>query len=49
VPKAHLAELPGALLEAFLHSNGPKQGWRRLLEFLSPITITGGLLIEGFS
>ena len=49
VPKADLAELPRALLEAFLHSNGPKQGWRRLLEFLSPITITGGLLIEGFS
>ncbi|MGI6416237.1 MAG: hypothetical protein ACOX1P_11255 [Thermoguttaceae bacterium] len=24
-------------------------GWRRLLEFLSPITITGGLAIEGIS
>jgi hypothetical protein len=48
VPRADVAELPWGLLQAFLPSDCPKQGWGRLLEFLSPITIRGGLLITGF-
>lgn len=43
------AELPRALLEAFIHSEDSRDDWKRLLRFLSPITITGGLLIEGKS
>ena len=49
VPKVDITELPRALLDAFLHRDDPNKGWRHLLEFLSPITVTGGLLIEGFS
>lgn len=44
-----IAELPRALLEAFIHRSDSREDWRRLLKFLSPITITGGLLIEGES
>ena len=43
------AELPRALLEAFIHREDSREDWERLLRFLLPITITGGLLIEGKS
>jgi hypothetical protein len=35
--------LPQSLLEAFLGGDDPCQGWKHLLLFLSPITLTGGL------
>jgi len=41
------AELPLALLQAFIHDKDPREDWKHLLLFLSPITITGGLVIEG--
>ena len=44
-----IAELPRALFEAFIHRSDSREDWRHLLEFLSPITITGGLVIEGKS
>jgi hypothetical protein len=44
-----IADLPRVLFEAFVHSEDSREDWRRLLEFLSPITITGGLGIEGIS
>ena len=47
--KVAAAELPRALLEAFIPSENSHDDWERLLRFLSPITITGGLLIEGKS
>jgi len=37
---------PRSLLDAFLVGDDPCQDWGRLLLFLSPITITGGLGIE---
>jgi hypothetical protein len=43
------AELPRALLAAFVRGADSRDDWKRLLEFLSPITITGALLIEGKS
>jgi hypothetical protein len=47
VPKVDIAHLPRALLDAFIHSDDSREDWERLLRFLLPITITGGLLIEG--
>jgi len=47
VLKADLAYLPRALLEAFIHRPDSREDWKRLLEFISPITITGGLSIKG--
>jgi hypothetical protein len=45
-----LADLPRALLEAFAHQAADaREQWKQLLEFLSPITITGALLIKGLS
>lgn len=41
-----IVTLPLALVEAFHRTGDPCQDWRRLLEFLSPITIAGGLAIE---
>jgi uncharacterized membrane protein len=35
------------MLEAFVRSDQDREGWKKLLLFLSPITITGGLTIEG--
>jgi hypothetical protein len=49
LPQLDIADLPRALLEAFLHRDDSPQDWERLLRFLSPITITGGLAIEGLS
>lgn len=44
-----LADLPRALLEAFVHQADSHEQWSQLLEFLSPITIPRALLITGFS
>jgi hypothetical protein len=41
-----VAILPRPLLEAFFIGNDPREEWRRLLTFLSPITIPGGTAIE---
>lgn len=45
VPVVETDVLPLAILEAFVCTNDPRQGWERLLRFLSPITIAGGLLM----
>jgi hypothetical protein len=42
VPIIEITNLPLSLLEAFLRTDDPSQGWVRLLRFLSPITIRGG-------
>ena len=47
VPTFAVDVLPRSLLEAFVHSDQDREGWKKLLLFLSPITITGGLKIEG--
>jgi hypothetical protein len=44
-----IAELPRAFFEAFIQRADSQEDWRRLLAFLSPITITGGLAIKGIS
>lgn len=49
LPKLSLAVLPRALLEAFVRQADSQEQWGQLLEFLSPITITGGLAIAGIS
>ena len=46
VPKINVGTLPLSLLKAFVHQDDTHGGWARLLQFLSPITITGGLVIE---
>lgn len=46
VPAAEITALPKLLLEAFLRTDNTCQCWGRLLRFLSPITIAGGLQIE---
>lgn len=46
VPAVEIVALPLPLLEAFLRSDDPCQDWGKLLRFLSPITIAGGLKIE---
>jgi hypothetical protein len=48
VPAVKIVVLPRSLLEAFLLTGDPCQDWGRLLQFLSPVTITGGLRIEVF-
>jgi hypothetical protein len=47
VPSAEVDVLPRGLLEVFVHSDDDRQGWKKLLLFLSPISITGGLEIKG--
>ncbi len=49
VPQFDVTDLPRALFDAFIHRDDSREDWRRLLEFLSPITITGGLSIKGIS
>ncbi len=44
-----VADLPRALLEAFIPPEHCREDWERLLRFLAPITITGGLGIAGIS
>ncbi len=43
-----LGALPLSLVKAFLRTNDPKEDWRRLLDFLSPITIAGEPKVELF-
>jgi hypothetical protein len=38
--------LPRALLDWYVHGDQDQDGWRDLMKFLSPITITGGLAIK---
>jgi hypothetical protein len=45
-PVVKIVSLPYSLVDAFLRCHPPDVGWTRLLRFLSPITITGGLKIE---
>jgi hypothetical protein len=47
VPAVKVDVLPLAFLEAFVHSGQDRHGWKKLLLFLSPITIPGGLVIAG--
>jgi hypothetical protein len=46
VPVLEIASLPRSILEAFLRTNDQRDGWARLLKFLSPITIRGRPTIE---
>ena len=48
-PKIDIGNLPRALFDAFIHSDDSREDWERLLQFLSPITVAGGLLIKGIS
>jgi hypothetical protein len=47
--RADIALLPRALLDVFIRRDDSRDDWKRLLSFLSPITITGGLSISGIS
>jgi hypothetical protein len=49
LPRLAIADLPRALFEAFIHREDSREDWERLLRFLSPITLTGGLGIRGIS
>ena len=49
VPKLAIANLPRALFDAFIHRPDSREDWKRLLKFIAPITITGGLSIKGIS
>jgi hypothetical protein len=46
VPAVQIVAVPLSLVEAFLGSEDDQQGWGRLLRFLSPITIAGGLVVN---
>jgi hypothetical protein len=46
VPVFEIVEFPRSLLEVFVHSGDDRDGWKKLLCFLSPITTTEGLRIK---
>lgn len=46
-PVVEITAIPRSLLHAFFRSDDPCQSLTRLLRFLSPITTSGGLVIEG--
>lgn len=46
VPAVEIVTLPLSLLEAFLRGDDAYKAWERLLRFLAPITIAGGLASE---
>lgn len=48
VPVGEVVALPRALVAAFLGHVESREGWKRLLQFLAPITVTGGLSSEVF-
>ena len=48
VPITDVASVPRALVNAFLDSGDLHGGWKKLLEFLAPITVTGGLQSQVF-
>lgn len=45
-PAVEGAILPRTLWEAFVHTKNDRAGWGKLLLFLSPITVSGGLEIK---
>lgn len=45
VPALDVASLPQSLLQAFFTSDDHRDDWERLLRFLAPITIAGGLAV----
>jgi len=47
VPTVNVDVLPRSLFEAFVSGEQDRHGWNKLMLFLSPITIPGGLKIEG--
>ena len=47
VPIIEVDVLPRAILKAFVRTDQDREGWKKLLLFLSPITIPGGIKIEG--
>jgi hypothetical protein len=49
MPTLPMADFPRALFDAFIHHEDSREDWKRLLEFLLPITVTGGLAIKGIS
>jgi hypothetical protein len=46
VPVFDLVDFPRSLLEAFVGAGDDRDGWKKLLCFLSPITTTKGLAIK---
>jgi len=46
VPVHEIVDFPRSLLEAFVHAGNDRDGWERLLCFLSPITTAKGLEIK---
>ena len=46
VPAVEIVSLPYSLVDAFLSRHLRFRGWTKLLRFLAPITITGGLQIK---
>ena len=46
VTAVEISNLPRSLLEAFVRGDDDRRGWARLLRFLSPISIAGGLEIK---
>jgi len=46
LPVIEIVTLPLSLVDGFLRGDDRCDGWGRLLTFLSPITITGGLKIK---
>jgi hypothetical protein len=42
-PAVDVTAVPRSLVEVFVHDDEDDRGWSKLLLFLSPITITGGL------
>jgi hypothetical protein len=45
-PVVQIVSLPYSLVDAFLRHRPPDTGWTRLLRFLAPIAIPGGLQIK---
>jgi hypothetical protein len=46
VPAAEVAAFPYDLWKVFVRGDDDRDGWRNLLDFLAPITTTGGLAIK---
>jgi hypothetical protein len=46
VPVFEIVDFPRSLLKAFVHAGDDRDGWAKLLRFLSPISTTKGLEIK---
>jgi len=46
IPVHEIVDFPRSLLEAFVHAGDDRQGWKKLLCFLSPISTAKGLEIK---